>query len=88
MSKMKIQPKCSSDHLVDSNEKTATIGNSKNSSPYVHRSNVQSVLEPPEAVRLEAVENYAGDSLRAEVLEVVLYVHEAPKACAVCCSVY
>ena len=85
MNQMKNQPKCSSDHLV----KTTTIGNSKNSSPYVHRSNVvQSVLELPEAVRLEAVENCAGDSLCAEVLEVVLYVREVPKACAVCCSVY
>jgi len=34
------------------------------------------------------ISSTAGDALCAEVLEVVLYVREVPKACAVCCSVY
>ncbi len=46
-------------------------------------------------MRLEAVGNCAlyavgtaGDSLCAQALEVVLYVLEVLKACAVCCSAY
>jgi len=55
------------------------------------------VLESLESVRhtLDAVENctlYAigtvGDALCAEVVEVVLYVFEAMKACAVCRSIF